>query len=144
MSKIDSESFNQYKLSNAIVKRICSGSYNEVIKNKGGIIDAAILSNVLDFTYLRGKTTVARSDEIGLSRAIEKDLNKLEESNPKIFDTRWKREETICIIFCLWKGIYDATKIKSFTSYASEQISIKLNGKDIMRLNKALEEFEDV
>lgn len=139
MSKVDSESFNQYKLSNTIVNRICSGPYGKIIKSKDGIIDAAILSNVLDSTYIKHISRATRSEELRIAKNIEEDLNKLEEQDPTIYDTRWNREFTICVIYCLWRKIYDLKEIRVFSRKASEEISTRLNNKDIMRLNATLE-----
>lgn len=142
MSKVDSESFNQYKQSNVIVNRICSGPYSNIIKPKDGIIDAAVLSSVLDQTYLKNKTKLTRSAETQIAMDIEDDFKKLEKYDPTIFDKRWSREFTICIIYCLWLKMKDMDKLIQFSTYAAPKISARFNGRDITRIEKAMEEFE--
>ena len=135
MSKADSATFNQYKASNIIAQRLNSGALRGIINNNGGIIDTAILTNILDYTYLKGSQDLTRSEEISLSKKIGKDFEKLEENDSTIFDTRWDREFTICVVYCLFNGCYNAKKIKSFAKKAGSKISMRLNQRDISRLN---------
>lgn len=144
MSKIDSESFNQYKASNAIVKRIESGPLAGIIKSKGGIIESALLATILDHTYLKDIRKLVRSDEARIARRLEDGFMKLEESNTHVFDDKWSREFTVCAVFCFWRGHYDAKEILEFTDYAGDRISQRINGKDIMRLKNAWDEYTEI
>lgn len=144
MSKADSATFNQYKASNIIAQRLNSGTLRGIVNNNGGIIDTAVLTNILDYTYLKGKQDLTRSEEISLAKKIGKDFEKLENDNPKIFDERWDREYTICVIYCLFNGCFNASKINSFAKAARGEISARLNQRDISRLNAVWKEAFDV
>lgn len=135
MSKADSSTFNQYKASNIIAQRLNSGTLRGIINNNGGIIDTAFLTNILDYTYLKGSQDLTRSEEISLSKRIGKDFEKLEKNDPSIFDVRWDREFTICVVYCLFNGCFNAKKIKAFAKKAGPEISKRLNQRDISRLN---------
>lgn len=135
MSKTDSSTFNQYKASNIIAQRLNSSALRGIISSNGGIIDTGVLTNILDFTYLKGKQDLTRSEEISLAKKIGKDFEKLEQSNSKVFDNRWDRNYTICVVYCLFNGCYDAKKIKAFAKKASAEISARLNQRDISRLD---------
>ena len=140
MSKVNSESFNQYKASNIITKRICSGPYGQVIRDKDGVIDPATFANILDHTYLRHKTNLSRLDEVLMSKEIESDFKVLEQDY-SIYDNKWSKEFATCVIFALWKQMHDAHEIKEFADFAAKRISKNLSGRDITRLEEALEEF---
>ena len=140
MSKADSATFNQYKASNIIAQRLNSGALRGIVNNNGGIIDTAVLTNILDYTYLKGKQDLTRSEEISLAKKIGKDFEKLEESNPSIFDSRWDREYTICVVYCLFNGCFDADKINVFAKAAKGEISTRLNQRDISRLDSVWKE----
>lgn len=144
MSKADSATFNQYKASNIIAQRLNSGTLRGIVNNNGGIIDTAVLTNILDYTYLKGKQDLTRSEEISLAKKIGKDFEKLENDNPKIFDERWDREYTICVVYCLFNECFNASKINSFTKAARGEISARLNQRDISRLNAVWKEAFDV
>lgn len=144
MSKADSATFNQYKMSNIIAQRLNSGALRGIINNNGGIIDTAVLTNVFDFTYLRGKQDLTRSEEIAMARKISEDFKKIEENNPTIFDSRWDREYTICVIYCMYKGCFEVDKINSFADNAKTEISTRLNQRDISRLDAVWKEVADV
>ena len=144
MSKADSATFNQYKASNIIAQRLNSGTLRGIVNNNGGIIDTAVLTNILDYTYLKGKQDLTRSEEISLAKKIGKDFEKLENDNPKIFDERWDREYTICVVYCLFNGCFNASKINSFVKAARGEISARLNQRDISRLNAVWKEAFDV
>lgn len=140
MSKVNSESFNQYKPSNVITKRISSGPYGQLISQKEGVVDPATFATVLDQTYLRHKKNISRSDEILLSNEIESDL-KILEQDYSIFDNKWSKEYAFCILFCLWQKMRDVKEIKEFSSKAQAHVSKNLNGRDITRLEEALKEY---
>ena len=144
MSKADSATFNQYKASNIIAQRLNSGTLRGIINSNGGIIDTAVLTNIFDYTYLKGKQDLTRSEEISLAKKIGKDFEKLEESDPKIFDNRWGREYTICVIYCLFNGCFDAKIINSFAKKAKAEISTRLNQRDISRLDSIWKEVHNV
>lgn len=140
MSKADSATFNQYKASNIIAQRLNSGTLRGIVNSNGGIIDTAVLTNILDFTYLKGKQDLTRSEEISLAKKIGKDFEKLEENDPNVFDNRWDREYTICVIYCLFNGCFDAKKINAFAKIAKPEISTRLNQRDISRLDSVWKE----
>ena len=140
MSKADSATFNQYKASNIIAQRLNSGTLRGIVNSNGGIIDTAVLTNVLDYTYLKGKQDLTRSEEISLAKKIGKDFEKLEDNDPSIFDTRWDREYTICVIYCLFNGCFNVKKINSFAKAAKSEISTRLNQRDISRLDSVWKE----
>ena len=144
MSKADSATFNQYKASNIIAQRLNSGTLRGIVNSNGGIIDTAVLTNIFDYTYLKGKQDLTRSEEISLAKKIGKDFEKLEESDPKIFDNRWSREYTICVIYCLFNGCFDAKIINSFAKKAKAEISTRLNQRDISRLDSIWKEVHNV
>ena len=144
MSKADSATFNQYKASNIIAQRLNSGTLRGIVNSNGGIIDTAVLTNILDYTYLKGKQDLTRSEEISLAKKIGKDFEKLEESDPEIFDSRWDREYTICVIYCLFNGCFDAEIINSFAETAKAEISTRLNQRDISRLDSVWKEVSNV
>lgn len=135
MSKADSATFNQYKASNIIAQRLNSGTLRGIVNNNGGIIDTAVLTNILDYTYLKGKQDLTRSEEIALAKKIGKDFEKLEDNSPSIFDSRWDREYTICVVYCLFNGCFDVDKINAFTDLAKGEISTRLSQRDISRLD---------
>lgn len=144
MSKADSATFNQYKASNIIAQRLNSGALRGIVNNNGGIIDTAVLTNILDFTYLKGKQDLTRSEEISLAKKIGKDFEKLEDSDPNIFDSRWDREYTICVVYCLFKGCFDVKIINAFAENARSEISTRLNQRDISRMDNVWKETIDV
>lgn len=144
MSKADSSTFNQYKASNIIAQRLNSGALRGIVNSNGGIIDTAVLTNILDYTYLKGKQDLTRSEEISLAKKIGKDFEKLEESDPKIFDSRWDREYTICVIYCLFNGCFNAKRIKAFAEVGKTEISTRLNQRDISRLDSVWKEVSNV
>ena len=144
MSKADSATFNQYKASNIIAQRLNSGALRGIVNNNGGIIDTAVLTNILDYTYLKGKQDLTRSEEISLAKKIGKDFEKLEESDPSVFDNRWDREYTICVVYCLFNGCSDVEKINTFAENAKAVISTRLNQRDISRLDNVWKETFDV
>ena len=144
MSKADSATFNQYKASNIIAQRLNSGTLRGIINSNGGIIDTAVLTNILDYTYLKGKQDLTRSEEISLAKKIGKDFEKLEENDPTIFDNRWNREYTICVIYCLFNGCFDADRINSFAKAGKAVISTRLNQRDISRLDTVWKEVSNV
>lgn len=144
MSKADSATFNQYKASNIIAQRLNSGALRGIINNNGGIIDAAVMTNILDYTYLKGNQDLTRSEEISLAKKIGKDFEKLEEDDSTVFDTRWNREFTICVVYCLFNGCYSAEKIRRFAKKAGPKISTRLNQRDISRLNDVWKEASRV
>lgn len=135
MSKADSATFNQYKASNIIAQRLNSGTLRGIVNNNGGIIDTAVLTNVLDYTYLKGKQDLTRSEEISIAKKIGKDFEKLEENDPNIFDNRWDREYTICVVYCLFNKCFNVKKINAFAKIAKTEISSRLNQRDISRLD---------
>lgn len=144
MSKADSATFNQYKASNIIAQRLNSGALRGIINNNGGIIDTAVLTNIFDYTYLKGKNDLTRSEEISLAKKIGKDFEKLEDNDPTVFDVRWDREFTICAVYCLFNGCFDANKIKILAENAKSEISTRLNQRDISRLNDVWKEVSNV
>lgn len=144
MSKADSATFNQYKASNIIAQRLNSGPLRGIINNNGGIIDTAVLTNILDYTYLKGKQDLTRSEEISLAKKIGKDFERLEESDPTIFDKTWPRNYTICVIYAMYKDCFDAKKISLFAKEAQKEISIRLNQRDISRLDDVWKEVSSV
>ena len=144
MSKADSATFNQYKASNIIAQRLNSGALRGIVNNNGGIIDTAVLTNILDFTYLKGKQDLTRSEEISLAKKIDKDFEKLEEDDPNIYDNRWDREYTICVVYSLFRGCFDVEIINAFAEKAGPEISTRLNQRDISRMDSVWKETIDV
>lgn len=136
MSKMDSATFNQYKVSNIIVQRLNSGILNGEANKNGGIIDAAVLTNVLDYTFAMNKNNLTRSEEIKLSKEVETAFENLLDNDNYIFDKKWDRIFTICVVFALYNGCFDSKKIKALYDNGKDVISQKLNMRDISRLQE--------
>ena len=100
--------------------------------------------DILDYTYLKGKQDLTRSEEISLAKKISKDFEKLEENDPTIYDNRWDREFTICVIYCMYNGCCDAQIINSFANAAKAEISTRLGQRDISRLDDVWREHFNV
>lgn len=109
MSRVDSTSFNRYDVGNLVVNRIkAHGMYGTIISSKG-IINDAILGDVIRKTYkLKSDKNYKVSEITKVSNEIINGLDALAEENPEIFDTEIDKDRVLEII----KNIHDGKVVR--------------------------------
>lgn len=103
MRKVQSESLNINKLANKIVDRLNTDSsfiLSSKISRNNGLIDAAILADVIDVVWIK---EIDSKNELATMLQVQKSITQLIEElavkYPELLDNRWDKKLVLSVIF---------------------------------------------
>lgn len=121
MTKLDSESFNQYEYGNTIVQYLNVNP--EFIANgmigKRGIIDAGYMGQIINGLYFTSvKEKGARERYLKLRKYLVPILNEIIEEEPSLLEKRWDYQTTLALMYVvLFWGKSDGSMVSLFKKF---------------------------
>lgn len=104
MKKISADTYDQRNPGNILIDRLNTDStcnlYNQ-IDLKGGLVNAGELSMIVNKMYFGNKQRVERKDIITAAKTLKQKLNDFTEENEQYLGRKWKKFETLIIIYGL-------------------------------------------
>ena len=127
MSRVSSNSMNQYSVANQVVDYLNTSSKSniqgEISRNKGNI-DYSFLSALISYYYFGNKQKkYTRKDAIETQGELEKKFNALTTENTDWLEHRFTERELQVILFCFANDISDDPTIQKLLSASKEMSS---------------------
>jgi len=115
MSKVSSDTMNQYDSSNIIVNRLNEDPLSDIqglVSRNNGIIDFADLSGLIHYFYFRNRMSKneEKSKVLGLVPKLRNGINGIIEANPELIQTKIPYSSLLAMMFVIANEEQESSK----------------------------------
>lgn len=120
MSKIESDTFNQYRSSNMVIDRLNENNNCNLcgMINSSGIVDPGIMSAIIDLLYF--KNTNDMKTVIKVTNDLRTKINTITEEDNSLLEQKWTKEFIVATFICFESNNTDLEFIRTVAKRIAE------------------------